>query len=209
MKPVIEKSKYESMLDRRMYKFPLLLIIVTFLFTYFLPVLMQLVRTRSTQDLFTPMLFSNSFFRGIVIGVALYYIMRMMVYRSVKQSHELESVTDPEFADAWFLPCAMGQRLDKVRLGNLIFNGDTYYFQPNKQFTQDLPFKGSMTEEPLHVEVTDNTRNWPLRILAGDTRVLTLRSQSGIHQGDFLVPDPEAVREELERFLNERALHRE
>lgn len=195
MKPFFTKEDFKRQLDLCLIRFPFMLIVITILLTMLVAGLLTWQKSGTTVDMFSPMVLSDAFFKGTIISIGMFYLVRIMMYKNFEKISEYEKVTE-EMEETFFLPCLMGEYPGIMKVGTLQFTKTTYRFQPERQMAQELKFKGALGEDVI-ISTGKNSKNILLWLFIGKTEYLSIEQPKAMMKAHFIVPDAQAAYDRL------------
>jgi hypothetical protein len=197
MKAVVEYGKYQEYLKKILYGLHagviLLAIIGVGIYKY-----VGLLSENMADTFFTPEVLADYFFKVILVWAIFYFVKKLWITKAVDRFYDVEGVDE----NYWFLPCLYNTRIYNSWFGNILIDEDTLWFNANRVSKEPVKFKANCSD--LKISVHQEPYNVFAKFLWGETAVLELEDLRNKKKARFLVPNPEAVSQELLRVVNRK-----
>ena len=196
MHAFVDLEEYEKSVYRLFGRFPFLLLVIAFIGAMIVgAVMMQNSGGFEEESAFLE-LFSNGFFRGVLVTVAIYYLGRIYGVNSVKNAQNLVG----RDGEGVFIPCVSHKTPWDFSGGSIIIKPGRMYFEPSRPFGGDLTFDYAQYSN-FKFELSNARESIGLFIVTGEKYMLAVTDSTGSRVGTFIIPEPEKHLPELQALL--------
>lgn len=186
MKPLIEADYYRKSIYRTFGMFPFLLLLVVCVIAYGVNLIRDYYAAGLITNYAEPQLIADSFFWGVVVTVALFYIARLSAIKASEKSKDLMDMEE----SGWYITCMSHNTFKDMLFGNIIMTEERLYFQPDRQMTMDLAFDYKDYSD-FTVTLGDPMKSIGLFLLTGKKQMVEFKDPSGKVVGSFIIAEAE------------------